>query len=178
MKDQSTSKKTAKKKPNYESRENMKRKLEKQKAELPQLIEPVKVEETKSPGQPTKYDPKYCQMLIEHMASGLSFETFGAEIEVVKKTLYNWCDEHKEFLHAKGIGELRCQKYHEMIGISGQSGHLPGFQQSAWRFNMANRFGWRDRSDVTSDGKGLPPTNVNLVLPRNGYENPEDVDKG
>ena len=27
-------------------------------------------------GRPTKYKPEYCEMLIEHMSEGLSFESF------------------------------------------------------------------------------------------------------
>jgi DNA-binding transcriptional regulator YiaG len=178
MKDQSTSKKTAPKKKTDKAQ--MKKRLQMQEAALKDapIPEVPKIEESQGPGQPTKYRPEFCQMLKEHMSKGLSFETFGAIVNVGRATLYNWEKEHEEFLDAHAIGEVHCQLLHEQIGVSGQSGHLPGFQQSAWRFNMQNRFGWRDRSDLTSDGKGLPPTTVNLNLPRNGFENPDDVEKG
>lgn len=43
----------------------------------------------------------------------------------------------------------------EKAGLDGMMGRIPGFNATSWKFNMANRFRWRDRNDVTSDEHSL-----------------------
>lgn len=121
-------------------------------------------------GQPTKYDPKYCQLLIEHMSSGLSFESFGAVAKTDRRTLYNWQEAHEEFFHAHKEGELQRLKFYEQLGAAGASGNLPGFSASAWIFTMKNVAKWTDRQDVTSGDAPLPvtPATVTVYIPDNG----------
>ena len=38
-------------------------------------------------GRPTQYEDKFCQMLVEHMSEGFSFESFGAECKAGKTTI-------------------------------------------------------------------------------------------
>lgn len=47
-----------------------------------------------------KYKPEYCNLLIEHMSKGLSFETFGTVIDVVRSTIYDWKLAYPEFAAA------------------------------------------------------------------------------
>lgn len=128
------------------------------------------IEIVDSMGAPTKYHPKFCQMLIDHMASGLSFESFGAVTNTCEKTLYNWEAAHPDFLQAKGVGLTKCRSFWESLGVAGSSGHLPGFNSSAWKFNLQNRFKWTDRQDVTSGDKPTNPAQVIITLPSNGME--------
>lgn len=123
-------------------------------------------------GRPTTYDPKYCEMLIDHMSQGLSFEAFAGKIEVTFKTLYNWAEANPEFLQAKETGQAKSRLFWEQLGNSGAAGHLPGFNSAAYKYNMANRFKWTDRQDLTSGGKKLPEGNgpVIIALPTNGRE--------
>ena len=58
-------------------------------------------------GRPTKYRPKFCQMLIDHMADGYSFESFGAIAEVWDTTLDDWVNTIPEFSEAKTIGRRK-----------------------------------------------------------------------
>lgn len=129
----------------------------------------AKVEEV-TKGAPTLYDPKYCQMLIEHMSQGMSFRSFAGEIRVTFKTVYNWTEAHPDFLHARDVGEELCLSYWEKIGNTGAAGHLPGFNAAAYKYNMANRFKWTDRNDLTSGGQSIPPAQVIIQLPANGRE--------
>ena len=55
-------------------------------------------------------------MLITHMASVHSFESFGAVVNVERVTLYNWAKEHPEFFYAKKQGQMKCQHGLENIG--------------------------------------------------------------
>jgi hypothetical protein len=98
-------------------------------------------------GQPTKYDPKYCQMLIDHMALGQSFFSFGAQINVGRRTLYDWLEVHDDFEEAKQQGELKSLDYWERIGINGMRGKIKGFNPTVWIFVSKCRFrqyGYRD----------------------------------
>jgi len=98
-------------------------------------------------GRPPKYDPKYCQMVIDHMKDGSSLTSFAAEIEVAKNTVYEWAKKYPDFQDAINIARQKCQAWWERAGKSGLfMGKDEGtFSQSAWIFNMKARFGYRDK---------------------------------
>ncbi len=48
-----------------------------------------------------KYRPEYCQEVVEHMAQGLSFNTFAGKIGVGRDALYEWVNKYPEFAIAK-----------------------------------------------------------------------------
>jgi len=71
----------------------------------------------------SKYKPEYCQMLIDHMSKGFSYETFGAEVSCGRTTLYDWELVHPEWKAAKKEAMERAQKFFEtrlIAKISGQ----------------------------------------------------------
>lgn len=103
------------------------------------------------PGQPTKYDPKYCGMLIKHLEQGYSFESFAALIDVSEDTIYEWCKIWPEFSEAKSIGRPKSRLLWEQIGRAGTNGEIENFNCSAWIFNMKNRFKWRDKQPEEID---------------------------
>lgn len=88
-------------------------------------------------GQPPKYREEYCDLLIEHMSNGDSFETFGVylrkmrhtpreEKPICRKTLYNWADQFPEFLHAKNFA-FDCRLHSDEQSAKGLiSGELKG----------------------------------------------------
>lgn len=106
-------------------------------------------------GRPSKYKPEYCELLIEHMASGLSYECFGAEIDVDRSTIYEWEKHHKEFSDAKKIAFDKNRSFWEKAGLQGMfmGGKDNPFNSTVWVFNMKNRFGWTDRKETTHDLK-------------------------
>jgi hypothetical protein len=108
-------------------------------------------------GRPTKYHKKYCEQLIAWMTKGLSFEAFAGDLQVSKQTLYTWLKKHPEFVDAKSIGTGKSNAFWEKIGVAGVTGKLPGFQTSAWIFNMKNRFGWRDKQEIKIDNTDVTP---------------------
>jgi len=110
-------------------------------------------------GRPTKYRKEFCQLLIEHMAEGLSLESFGGKVHVCKDSLYEWVKKHKDFSDAFGLGKAACQLYWEKLGrdhlyLPHQGGSFNG---AMWGLNMANRFGWRSQVDVKQES-----TNKNI----------------
>ena len=108
-------------------------------------------------GRPTKYKKEYCDLLINHMSSGLSFETFAAEINVVVSTIYQWTYDYPEFSEAKDLGINRCMAFWEKMGVHGAAGKLKNFNYGCWYRNMANRFPhkWRDRIEITAKDETL-----------------------
>lgn len=107
------------------------------------------------PGQPTKYKKEYCEMLIKHMARGLSFECFGAVVDASKQTLYDWCQANDEFLDAKQRGNELSRLFYEEAGINGMMNKIPFFNSNIWTFSMKNKFRdeWKDQFDVNEKSK-------------------------
>ena len=102
-------------------------------------------------GMPSKYKPEFCDLLIKHMADGLSFESFGAVAKVHKDTLYEWLKVHPEFVEAKAEAWAENLLFYEKVGRAGMTGKLDGFNVTAWIFSMKNRHGWRDRQPEEVD---------------------------
>lgn len=98
-------------------------------------------------GRPSKYDPAFCDQLVEHMSQGYSFESFGAEIGTCKKTLYNWVKEHDAFLHAYEKGQLAARAWWERQGHKGmwEEKDAPKLNTALWIFMMKARFKMFDR---------------------------------
>lgn len=107
----------------------------------------------------SKFKKSYCNDLIEHMAQGLSFASFGATLtpRVCRAQLYNWLKIHPEFAKAKEIAWTASLLYWEKFGIAGTGGKIKGFNCVSWIFNMKNRFpkDWKDRHNIamTNDDK-------------------------
>lgn len=123
-------------------------------------------------GRPSKYKPEYCQLLIDHMSKGLSFETFGAVINVNRDTIFEWVKVHKDFSDAKIEAIAKCQLFWENLGVehilnvtkSQSEGGVTksgskSLNASVWIFNMKNRFKWRDKQVDEND-----TINVNVSL--------------
>lgn len=101
-------------------------------------------------GRPTEYRQEYCQKLIDHMASGLSFETFGVSIGMVTATTYKWLEKHPEFVEAKNIAEQECRRFWERMGTGIAAGKLKNGNSGVWIYNMKCRFPkvWRPKKEI------------------------------
>lgn len=119
-------------------------------------------------GRPTKYKAEYCQMLIDHMESGLSFESFAAEVDVCEDTIYTWAKEFPEFSEAKKKAFSKNRSFWEKLSVKyivnqsefhedkinkTKSSSSTSLNSSVFIFNMKNRFPkeWRDRQEVESN---------------------------
>lgn len=103
-------------------------------------------------GRPTDYKPEYCQMLIDHMAEGFSFESFAAVVKVNRDTLYNWVSIHPDFSDAKKAGFEESRLTWEQIGRDiAKKGEG---NATAFIFNMKNRFreDWNDKQTIEHQG--------------------------
>jgi len=98
-----------------------------------------------------KYKKEYCQRLIDYMAKGFTFYSFGGEIEVCRDTLYNWVKRYPEFKRAKSIAFAKSMQWWEFQGMEGMQKGPKDFNAAVWIFNMKNRFHWRDVKEPESD---------------------------
>lgn len=117
-------------------------------------------------GHPTDYDPKYCAMLVKHMAKGLSFESFAGEIDVARATLYNWEKVHAKFLDAKRRGFDKNLAFWEKQSVTGLWNEKDGptFNSTNFIFNMKNRHKWRDKPKEEEDEEKKEVSNPLLEL--------------
>ena len=67
-------------------------------------------------GRPTKFDPTYCEQVIDHMAEDASLTSFAAEIGVSRSTINEWAQHHPEFSAAVGVAKARCAAWWEKQG--------------------------------------------------------------
>lgn len=102
--------------------------------------------------RPTKYRPKFCKIVIESMEKGYSKEACAGIIGIDKTTLYDWIERYEEFSHAVHIGESLSLVFWEKAGINGMN-LGKDFNGIVWKFSIANRHGWKEKSDITSDDK-------------------------
>lgn len=108
-------------------------------------------------GAPPKYDPKYCQDLLNHFSSGFNYSSFPGtlyekyKILVCRATLYNWESKHQEFLDTKNIGRDLQEKFWLKMGLSGSAGKLPGFKPASWIFITKNMFNYKDKVEHSGE---------------------------
>lgn len=119
------------------------------------MTEKKETTEGRGKGRPTEYKEEFCEMLIEHMSEGYSFESFGGVIGVSERVLYDWEKKFPEFLHSKEIGTQKSMIWWEKIGRMGMINEIPFFNDRIWRLNMINRFRskWSDGTKNENNDK-------------------------
>ena len=113
-------------------------------------------------GRPNEFKDEYCQMVIDHMAEGLSFESFAAVVKCCKQTLYNWAKDFPQFLDAKNKGFEESRLFWEKMGINiAKSGEG---NSTAFIFNMKNRFreDWNDKQEIEHSGNQINPVTISV----------------
>lgn len=112
-------------------------------------------------GRPTKYTKSMSQRVIELMSEGASLAEVAADIGVSRETMNRWSkdDEKPEFCDAikKGV-ELSEAWWLSEGRTSLRDNH---FNHVLWYMNMKNRFGWRDKNEVT--GRDGEPIAVRII---------------
>ena len=137
-------------------------------------------------GRPTIYKQEFCDLLIDHMEKGYSYESFAGLLGVSKQTIYDWEKANPEFLDAKKRATEKSRLFWEKVGIEnivnietmekGESGNFTAVKKSlnsaAWIFNMKNRFkdDWKDKHENEfsgSIGTVIMPTPLDEDLEEN-----------
>ena len=130
------------------------------------------IKKIKYRGRHSKFEMKYCKMLIEHCATGGHMNDFCTVIGVAQSTIYLWASQknddgsfkYPEFVEAKKTAEAYAHRYWSEVGRRGIIGGLRGFNASAWIFLMKNKFQWTDRHDLTSSNDPIAVPENKFVL--------------
>lgn len=118
-------------------------------------------------GRPSKYEPRFCQMVIDHMSDGASMTSFAAEIGVARSTINEWMAVHPEFSEAIKIAKAKCAAWWERLGRQGaQGGEVNPTLVIFGLKNMAAD-DWREKQELahTSPDGSMSPTRIELVAP-------------
>jgi len=102
-------------------------------------------------GAPSKYKEEYCQMLIDHMAQGLSFRSFAGLIGVHFDTLYEWVKVHRNFSDAKKTGLPKSLYMYEKTIWAATHGKIENFNNTAAVWFGKNVHGWTDKQEISHD---------------------------
>ena len=120
-------------------------------------------------GRPSKYDPKYCDTVVDMMSKGYSKEAVAGEIGISKVTLYKWMEEHEDFMNAVRMGEQKARLWFDKIMVDNLVHSKNGKQinSSVYALNMKNRFGFSDKKEIDLGEKTLEPIKLayNLDTP-------------
>lgn len=129
----------------------------------------------KKGGRPSKYDPKYCDQMIDYFdkpavdekgkaRDPIYISAFAREIGVHIDTMLEWAKKHPEFKKAYRTAK---QLQMEMIITNAlQNRYNASF---AWRA-MMNMHGWRDRSD-NEHTVAMPPK-LKVIFGKSKKRNP------
>lgn len=121
----------------------------------------------RGPGQPSKYDPTFCEKVIEWGKQGYSREMIAGELNVSWNTLLNWMEAHPEFLEALETAKMHEMIYFEKIGILHmvENPQGPRLNSSIWSRSLAARFPqkYRENSKVEVTGKNDGAIQVDVV---------------
>jgi hypothetical protein len=111
---------------------------------------------------PLDYDEKYCDMVIDHMSKGFSYESFAGSLGITVGHLKTWENNHAEFLEAKDIGQAKRLYNNEILLNESTRGELPGSNLGGVIFKLKNLGGglaWTDKSTtdmaIRADVKSL-----------------------
>lgn len=116
-------------------------------------------------GRPSKYDPAYCQQLVEVMSQGYSLTAFASQIEVSRSTIGVWAQKHDDFSQAIGKGKAACAFWWEtalrnaaLTGRGNVTAAIFGLK------NMAPDE-WRDKQAVEHH-QSIPSLRVEIIEPQ------------
>ena len=115
--------------------------------------------------RPTEYKQEFCGLLIQHMMNRRTFESFAGRPEVMvgRKTLYNWTEQHPEFLYAKEVGTSCLINALEENLDEGINGLLPGYLSASANIRMKNCAGWRDKQEIESKNENTNKYEITFI---------------
>jgi len=135
-------------------------------------------EEKRPVGRPSLYKPEYCEEVIALGKIGKSVEAIGAILGVGTKTLYNWRDQHEDFLHALDMAkEFELQWWEDIAQTHMiENKESDKINATIWSRSMAARFPKKYREQVKQEITGadgaplLSGIQVSFVKPNDNQD--------
>jgi hypothetical protein len=104
---------------------------------------------------PTRYDPRFTQLVIEDMAQGYSFGGFAGRIGVSRKTINDWREKHPEFDQACSRAQAARLRWWEEKALEVMRTGGQGSQGQMAIFGLVNagREDWQHKQQVEISGQ-------------------------
>lgn len=103
-------------------------------------------------GRPSKYDPAYCEKVIELGREGKSQVQIAVALDIPRQTMQSWADQHLEFSAALTRAKECEQAWWEEQGMKGLTADK--FNSAVWSKSMSARF--RDEYTERREHAGVP----------------------
>ena len=107
-------------------------------------------------GRPTKYDPAYCDQVIDFCMAGKSLTAFAGSIRVARSSLNEWASVHPDFSEALNIAKAcACNAWEDRnlrVGDEGKGNPalvifaLKNFGADDWREKQPDEDAGKDKS--------------------------------
>jgi hypothetical protein len=128
-----------------------------------------------SVGRPSKYEQRYCDMLLKDAEQGLSLTAFAGLIGVDRSTIDNWRDQHEEFfLAVKRHAAIRTRVLEQGL-LSADMG--PRVTARIFALKNAAPEEWKDKVQNEHSSPDGGPLKIEYVLPAN-HKPEEGYDSG
>lgn len=98
-----------------------------------------------------RYDPSVCEKVVQFMKKGYGQDVISAHLGVSTRVFHGWMERHRDFRDAVEEGKRYSQLWWETQGIKAVQGQIKGFNASVWIFCMKNKFGWREKQEISGD---------------------------
>lgn len=106
-------------------------------------------------GRPSKYDPAFCDDVVEHMSNGFSRMAAAGLIGVCYDTFREWVKQYPEFSAAVNLGMAKRLHFLETGLIMAESG--PQVTSRIFALKNAAPEEWQDRKAVEVSGPNQGP---------------------
>lgn len=124
------------------------------KQSLPETDIPDMPDQPNKVGRPTDYKPEYCEKIVPLGPLGCTDKQVSTLLNVTEKTVYNWKNEHPEFLQAINLVKLQAdmEVSYSLYRNATRNNNVQA--QMFWLKNRQSEV-WREKQDVdlrTPDG--------------------------
>lgn len=105
-------------------------------------------------GRPSKYDPAYCDEVIDLGREGKSIAQMCAHFDISRQTIDNWASQYPDFLEALSRAKVHAQAWWEAKGVEGMEADK--FNAAVWKKSMEARFreDYTERQELTGANGG------------------------
>jgi hypothetical protein len=153
----------------------------------------------KKAGQPTSYNKEYCELIVEQMKAGKTLIEFAALVNVSRRTINNWINEHPEFLRAVELGKTHSETWwvtqgrnglYDQVMIDEKEGTktISKLNTRVFELFMHNLFDWSKKAETqttttlnvssSEDSKALTDKISDAFKAKNSFDQDKEPAKG
>jgi len=121
----------------------------------------------------SRYQDKYCGMLVNHRQCGKSLASFGKVVGVGYPTIKKWIEEYPDFAEASEVSEVVALDHWEEIAMDQAKGDIKG-SSTTLAMMMKNNFSehYKDKAEVEVTGGVIFQIDTGIPM----IDAPEEVD--